>query len=163
MGIIRSPDPILQMIEIQAGRGCITCRPRVSSGSRDTKSRDSLPRHTPPERASAPMPLLGHGEARTRSAANEALEHGTFCREPGASTRLRKEALLLAAGSPEWQFYNKKWSQYKKTLAAHPKSAPPPATPLELRSMADGESKLERQRGALVFFPGDVASGGPGT
>ena len=43
--------------------------------------------------------------------------------ELGASTSLRKEAILPAVGSPKWQFCTKKWSQCKKMLVTHLRAA----------------------------------------
>lgn len=95
------------MTEIQPPRGGITRGPQVSCGSRDARPRDPLPHHTPPEGAPALMPGLGHSSARPgQDKSNTHVQptrstYGHMLLELGASTSLRKEAILLAVGSPK--------------------------------------------------------------
>lgn len=88
--------------------------------------------------------------------------------ELGASTSLRKEAILPAVGSPKWQFCTKKWSQCKKMLVIYLKavSLPAPGADGHSRtvSLGDGGCVCMCVRwwdgGGLVLFP-ETAAGGP--
>lgn len=56
-----------------------------------------------------------------------------------------EDTILLAARSPEQQFYKKKWSQYKD--ASYASKGRLPHHPLELTGMADGESQAGKAGG----------------
>ena len=87
--------------------------------------------------------------------------------ELGASTSLRKEAILPAVGSPKWQFCTKKWSQCKKMLVTHLRAASlaAPGADGHGRTVSLGDGGCVCicvwwwGGGGLVLFPEETAAG----
>lgn len=137
-GIIPSLNPILQMIEIQAQRGS---RPMTLCHTTLCQQGPGFATQTGTRHEQ------GQGKITTPDS-QQGPHTGWCCWEPAVHTSTRKKAILLAAGSPKWQSYKKKLSQYKK-CQVHSLSQ------LPHHPWKDGRVSNQEGRGggALVFFP----------